>query len=98
MTQLAVLLEEQWQPGGSSDAKLYFGVSEGFSCPYESDAARGSGAPSETDAVAHARSGVSVCLPGKCKRSWVETGCVGAVYAVVHSGQGHQKFLNRRPD
>ena len=40
-TQLKALLEEQWQPAGSSRAKLHLGVSEGFSYLYEPDAARG---------------------------------------------------------
>jgi hypothetical protein len=39
--QLAAILEEQWQPDGSSRTKLHLGVSEGFSYLYEPDAARG---------------------------------------------------------
>jgi len=40
-SQLRALLEEQWQPDGSSRAKLHLGVSEGFSYLYEPTAARG---------------------------------------------------------
>ncbi|MCI2958864.1 bifunctional metallophosphatase/5'-nucleotidase [Agromyces atrinae] len=39
--QLKSVLEEQWQPDGSSRPKLHLGVSEGFSYVYEPDAARG---------------------------------------------------------
>ncbi len=39
--QLKDVLEEQWQPDGSSRPKLHLGVSEGFSYVYEPDAARG---------------------------------------------------------
>ncbi|MBG6237454.1 2',3'-cyclic-nucleotide 2'-phosphodiesterase (5'-nucleotidase family) [Mycetocola sp. CAN_C7] len=40
--QLADVLEEQWQPDGSSRPKLHLGTSEGFSYTYDPDAARGS--------------------------------------------------------
>ena len=39
--QLKAILEEQWQPDGSSRAKLHLGLSEGFSYVYEPTAARG---------------------------------------------------------
>ncbi len=39
--QLRAVLEEQWQPDGSSRAKLHLGVSEGFRYVYQADAARG---------------------------------------------------------
>ena len=39
--QLRQILEEQWQPDGSSRAKLHLGISEGFSYVYEPTAARG---------------------------------------------------------
>ncbi|MFC5929923.1 bifunctional metallophosphatase/5'-nucleotidase [Cryobacterium melibiosiphilum] len=39
--QLKSVLEEQWQPDGSSRAKLHLGLSEGFSYVYDEAAARG---------------------------------------------------------
>lgn len=39
--QLKSILEEQWQPDGSSRAKLHLGISEGFSYVYDPAAARG---------------------------------------------------------
>ncbi|MGO3147557.1 MAG: choice-of-anchor I family protein [Leucobacter sp.] len=39
--QLKSVLEEQWQPDGSSRPKLHLGVSEGFSYVYDNDAPRG---------------------------------------------------------
>ncbi|WP_082406122.1 choice-of-anchor I family protein [Microbacterium sp. No. 7] len=39
--QLKSVLEEQWQPDGSSRPKLHLGVSEGFAYTYDPDAARG---------------------------------------------------------
>ena len=39
--QLKSVLEEQWQPDGSSRPKLHLGVSEGFSYVYDETAARG---------------------------------------------------------
>lgn len=39
--QLKQVLEEQWQPSGSSRAKLHLGISEGFGYTYDPDAARG---------------------------------------------------------
>ncbi|SDG63499.1 choice-of-anchor I family protein [Microbacterium pygmaeum] len=39
--QLKAVLEEQWQPDGSSRPKLHLGVSDGFSYEYDPDAARG---------------------------------------------------------
>lgn len=39
--QLKAVLEEQWQPDGSSRPKLHLGVSEGFTYEYDPDAARG---------------------------------------------------------
>ncbi|WP_323960424.1 bifunctional metallophosphatase/5'-nucleotidase [Arthrobacter sp. JZ12] len=39
--QLKQVLEEQWQPEGSSRAKLHLGISEGFSYTYDPAAARG---------------------------------------------------------
>ncbi|MFS0865707.1 choice-of-anchor I family protein [Microbacterium sp. 179-B 1A2 NHS] len=39
--QLKAVLEEQWQPAGSSRPKLHLGVSEGFAYEYDPDAARG---------------------------------------------------------
>jgi hypothetical protein len=40
--QLKQVLEEQWQPAGSSRPKLHLGVSEGFSYEYDPAAAKGS--------------------------------------------------------
>jgi 2',3'-cyclic-nucleotide 2'-phosphodiesterase (5'-nucleotidase family) len=40
--QLKKVLEEQWQPDGSSRPKLHLGISEGFSYVYDADAPRGS--------------------------------------------------------
>ncbi|MCP2635807.1 bifunctional metallophosphatase/5'-nucleotidase [Microbacterium sp. HD4P20] len=40
--QLEQLLEEQWQPAGSSRPKLHLGISEGFTYEYDPDAAAGS--------------------------------------------------------
>jgi 2',3'-cyclic-nucleotide 2'-phosphodiesterase (5'-nucleotidase family) len=40
--QLKAVLEEQWQPAGSSRPKLHLGVSEGFSYEYDPAAASGS--------------------------------------------------------
>ncbi len=39
--QLKAVLEEQWQPAGSSRPKLHLGISEGFSYEYDANAARG---------------------------------------------------------
>lgn len=39
--QLKAVLEEQWQPDGSSRPKLHLGVSDGFSYEYDPEAARG---------------------------------------------------------
>ena len=39
--QLKSVLEEQWQPEGSSRPKLHLGVSEGFAYEYDEDAPRG---------------------------------------------------------
>ena len=39
--QLKAVLEEQWQPAGSSRPKLHLGVSDGFSYVYDESAARG---------------------------------------------------------
>ena len=39
--QLKAVLEEQWQPAGSSRPKLHLGVSEGFSYAYDPEAASG---------------------------------------------------------
>lgn len=39
--QLKQVLEEQWQPEGSSRSKLHLGVSEGFTYEYDPAAARG---------------------------------------------------------
>lgn len=39
--QLKAVLEEQWQPDGSSRPKLHLGISEGFSYTYDPTAARG---------------------------------------------------------
>ncbi|WP_233201802.1 choice-of-anchor I family protein [Cryobacterium sp. Y11] len=39
--QVRAILEEQWQPDGSSRAKLHLGVSEGFSYLYDPAAVRG---------------------------------------------------------
>lgn len=39
--QLRQVLEEQWQPDGSSRPKLHLGVSDGFSYTYDPDAPRG---------------------------------------------------------
>jgi 2',3'-cyclic-nucleotide 2'-phosphodiesterase (5'-nucleotidase family) len=39
--QLKAVLEEQWQPDGSSRPKLHLGVSEGFSYEYDPAAGRG---------------------------------------------------------
>ncbi|MCL3861033.1 bifunctional UDP-sugar hydrolase/5'-nucleotidase [Actinotalea sp. K2] len=39
--QVKAVLEEQWQPDGSSRPKLHLGVSEGFSYTYDPDAPRG---------------------------------------------------------
>lgn len=39
--QLKAVLEEQWQPDGSSRPKLHLGVSDGFAYEYDPDAARG---------------------------------------------------------
>jgi 5'-nucleotidase len=41
-TQLKSVLEEQWQPAGSSRPKLHLGVSEGFSYVYDPAAVSGS--------------------------------------------------------
>jgi len=40
--QLKAILEEQWQPEGSSRPKLHMGISEGFTYEYDPDAADGS--------------------------------------------------------
>ncbi|WP_251452345.1 choice-of-anchor I family protein [Microbacterium sp. Marseille-Q6648] len=40
--QLQQVLEEQWQPAGSSRPKLHLGISEGFSYEYDADAPAGS--------------------------------------------------------
>lgn len=40
--QIKSVLEEQWQPEGSSRPKLHLGISEGFSYTYDPNAARGS--------------------------------------------------------
>ncbi|MDN6300396.1 MAG: bifunctional metallophosphatase/5'-nucleotidase [Micrococcaceae bacterium] len=40
--QLKTVLEEQWQPDGSSRPKLHLGISEGLDYTYTEDAARGS--------------------------------------------------------
>ena len=40
--QLKSVLEEQWQPDGSSRPKLHLGISEGLAYTYTQDAARGS--------------------------------------------------------
>ncbi len=39
--QLKAVLEEQWQPDGSSRPKLHLGISDGFSYEYDPEAARG---------------------------------------------------------
>ncbi|KAA0976028.1 bifunctional metallophosphatase/5'-nucleotidase [Paeniglutamicibacter gangotriensis] len=39
--QIKAILEEQWQPEGSSRSKLHLGISEGFTYTYDPDAARG---------------------------------------------------------
>lgn len=39
--QLRAVLEEQWQPAGSSRPKLHLGISEGLTYSYDPDAARG---------------------------------------------------------
>ena len=39
--QLKSVLEEQWQPDGSSRPKLHMGISEGFTYEYDPEAARG---------------------------------------------------------
>lgn len=40
--QLKTVLEEQWQPAGSSRPKLHLGISEGFTYEYNENAAEGS--------------------------------------------------------
>ena len=39
--QIKAVLEEQWQPEGSSRPKLHLGISEGFGYTYDPNAARG---------------------------------------------------------